>query len=80
MLRYMRPWLGWLLAWLRVRTDHAFEVAALKQQLAMYQGRRPSIRDSDRLFWVFLVRLFPGWRDALVVVRPETVVRWHRAG
>ncbi|MDA1061728.1 MAG: integrase core domain-containing protein [Chloroflexi bacterium] len=80
MLRYLRPWLGWLLAWLRIRTDHAFEVAALKQQLAMYEGRRPDIRDSDRLFWVLLVLLFPRWRDSLVVVRPETVVRWHRAG
>ncbi|HEY5625462.1 MAG TPA: helix-turn-helix domain-containing protein [Dehalococcoidia bacterium] len=80
MIGYLRPWLGWLRAWLGVRNDHAFEVAALKQQLAMYEGRRPSIRDSDRLFWVVLVRVFPRWRDSLVVVRPETVVRWHRAG
>jgi len=69
-----------LRAWLRVRSDHAFEVAALQQQLAMYERRRPNVRDSDRLFWVVLVRLFPGWRDALVAVRPETIVRWHRAG
>ena len=80
MMAYLRPWLGWLRAWPGVRNDHAFEVAAPKQQLAMYEGCRRSIRDSDRLFWVVLVRVFPRWRDSLVVVRPETVVRWHRAG
>ena len=80
MVAYLRPWTAALRAWLRVRSDHAFEVAALRQQLAMYERRRPDVRDSDRLVWVLLVRLLPGWRDALVAVRPETVVRWHRAG
>ena len=78
MAAYLRPWIAALRAWLRVRSDYAFEVAALRQQLAMYERRRPDVRDSDLLFWVLLVRLFPGWRDALVAVRPETVVRWHR--
>ena len=34
----------------------------------------------DRLFWVTLRRLWSGWRKPLVVVTPETVVRWHRTG
>ncbi len=56
------------------------ENAALRQQLAMYDRRRPKIQDSDRLFWVWLVRIWPRWRGVVVAVRPETVVRWHRAG
>jgi putative transposase len=35
---------------------------------------------TDRLFWVTLSRLWAGWRRALIIVQPETVVRWHRAG
>ncbi len=44
------------------------------------QCKEPRIQRRDRLFWISLVRHWPGWRDALVIVRPETVLRWHRAG
>lgn len=66
--------------WLRGRSDLVLEIAALRQQLAMYERRRPEVRDSDRLFWLVLIRIWPGWREAVIAVRPETVVRWHRAG
>jgi transposase InsO family protein len=67
---------------LRSRFDLAMENAALRQQLAvMKQSRiRPRLRGTDRLFWVVLRRVWSGWTDALIVVKPETVVRWHRAG
>ena len=77
---YIRPWVAVLLGWFRGRRDLVIENAALRQQLAMYERRRPQIRDSDRMFWIWLVRLWPGWRDVLIAVGPETVVRWHRAG
>ena len=80
MLAYVRPWLTVLSAWFRERRDLAFENAALRQQLAMLERRRPQIRDPDRWFLAALIRLWPDWRDAVVVVRPETVVRWHRTG
>jgi transposase InsO family protein len=53
---------------------------ALRQQLAVYARKRPRPRLSplDRAFWVALSRLWPQWRSTLVVVRPETVIRWHR--
>ena len=41
---------------------------------------QPRLTQSDRLFWLALRRLWPGWRQALVLVQPDTVVRWHRAG
>jgi transposase InsO family protein len=41
---------------------------------------RPKLRRLDRVFWALLVRVWSGWRSFLVVVKPETVVAWHRAG
>ena len=43
-------------------------------------SKRPQLRPRDRLFWVLLSRLWSGWQDALIVVKPDTVVRWHRKG
>ena len=59
MVAFGRPWIAVLRAWLRVRSELALENAALRQQLAMFEHRRPHVRDADRLFWVLLVRLFP---------------------
>jgi putative transposase len=59
--------------------DLVLENLALRHQLAMC-GRRPSVRGGDRLLWVTLFRHWTGWRGALVVLKPDTVVRWHREG
>ena len=40
----------------------------------------PRLRPVDRLFWTWLCHLWPGWRRALVIVKPDTVLRWHRQG
>jgi putative transposase len=80
MTGYVRPWMGLLRGWLRTTNDLVLENAALRQQLTMYERRRPQVREADRLFWVLLMRIWPGWRKALVAVQPETVLRWHRAG
>ena len=75
-----------LLAALRVffrsRRDTAIEVLALRQQVAVLKRKRPrpELNSWDRLFWTALRSLWPRWRDVLVIVRPETVVAWHRAG
>jgi putative transposase len=52
------------------------------QQLAVWKVRkpRPQLRATDRIFWVVLSRLWTNWRSSLQLVRPETVVRWHRVG
>src|SRR5580700_7125937 len=58
----------------------AVENLALRRQLAAYKkkSRRPMLTQWDRLFWVGLSRVWSGWRDALVFVQPDTVVRWQR--
>jgi putative transposase len=64
------------------RSQLVLENLALRQQLAVLsrQRPRPPLRRGDRLFWVCLSKLWSGWRSALVVVQPETVVRWHQQG
>ncbi len=71
-----------LRALLRSRADLAIENIALRQQVAVLKGKRPRPRlsSADRLFWVLLSRCWPGWENALHIVQPATVVRWHRAG
>ena len=56
------------------------ENLALRQQLATLTRTRPrpQLRVRDRLFWIALARAWRGWRTALVVAHPDTVVRWHR--
>ncbi len=62
----------------RSRRDLLLENLALRQQLAT-SATRPLIRPADRAFWVALRQLWSGWADALVIVKSETVIRWHRA-
>ena len=58
------------------------EILCLRQQLIVLKRRqaRPQIRDADRRFWVLACQLFSGWSRSLIVVRPDTVVSWHRKG
>ena len=64
------------------RRNLLLENLALRQQLSVLKLKRaqPRFAVSDKLFWVVLRRLCPGWRRGLILVQPETVVRWHRAG
>jgi putative transposase len=58
----------------------ALENLALRQQLAALKRsvRRPELRARDRIFWILLANAWRDWRKALVLVHPDTVVRWHR--
>jgi putative transposase len=58
----------------------AIENLALRQQLAVYKrtAPRPRLRTTDRLLWVGLAKVWTGWRQALVIVSPATVLRWQR--
>jgi hypothetical protein len=64
------------------RRDLLLENLALRQQLAVLKARRPKVRLStpDKLFWVLARKLWRDWKQSLIVVTPETVARWHRAG
>ena len=64
------------------RTRLAIENMLLRQQFAFMQRSviRSRIRDSDRVFWILARTLIKNWSEHLVIVKPETVIRWHRQG
>ena len=67
---------------LQSRAALAAENLALRHQIVILQRsvKRPRLHRRDRIFWVWLSRLWRGWRSSLIVVQPETVIRWHRQG
>lgn len=85
------PWfLSLILLWMcpRLRGDpegvreRILETLALRQQVACLKRRqgRVSLASSDRAFWMLLHRLWSRWSSACLMVRPATVIAWHRAG
>ena len=65
----------------RSRSSLIAENLALRQQLAvLHARRRPRLRPVDRAFWVVLSRVWSRWADVLAIVRPATVIEWHRRG
>src|SRR2546428_1005503 len=74
--------LGTLRSTVHTHRELALENLALRQQLAVWKARqpRPQLTAMDRIFWVVLSRLWKSWRNSLQLVRPETVVGWHRQG
>ena len=71
-----------LWTFLRNRNQLILENLTLRQQILILQRsiRRPRLRRRDRFFWVFLARIWKDWRRHILLVKPETVVRWHRQG
>lgn len=67
----------------RSRAFLQFESLALRHQINVLRRsgrRRLRLSCADRLLWVGLSRLWKGWCSVLVIVKPETVIRWHRTG
>src|SRR5215813_9638020 len=64
------------------RLTLAAEILALRQQLAVLnRGIKPPRLDRrDRFFWVTLSRFWQNWQEVLIIVKPETVVKWHKEG
>jgi putative transposase len=81
-LNLLRSLLLAALAFLRTRRQLAIEILALRHQLGVLKRsvKRPRLTNVDRGLWVLLSRRWAGWSDALIVVKPATVIKWHRAG
>jgi putative transposase len=82
MIPFFLGFLTCLSAFFRSRYSLGLEIIALRQQLGIFKRRlpRPRMRIQDRIFWILLRRLWPAWSQVLIIVKPETVVAWHRAG
>lgn len=80
---------GWLVLFLagassvlKTRTGLQLENVALRHQIGVLQrsaNKRPKLHAADRLLWVWLSRMWADWRSSLTIVKPETVVAWHRS-
>ena len=68
----------------RTRAAIQAEILALRHQLLVLQRSARALKvrltASDRFLWVWLSRLWREWRSALLIVKPETVIAWHRRG
>src|SRR5438046_2326835 len=82
MLSLLLFWIGALIRLFRSRGNLVLENLMLRQQLAVLKRRhpRPSLGPFDKLFWVIARRVWSTWKESLIIVTPETVVRWHRTG
>jgi putative transposase len=82
MLNLIPLWFGTLVRLFRHRGTLVLENLVLRQQLAALKRRhpRPHLGLVDKVFWVAVRRFWSGWKKALIVVTPDTVVRWHQAG
>ena len=67
---------------LKSQRELALENLALRQQLAVLHrnSKRPKLTNADRAFWVALFGLWPDWQNALILLKSETVIGWHRKG
>ena len=66
----------------RTRAALEIERLALRHQLNVLQRsvKRPKLTAADRFLWARLSRFWTSWRSALLIVKPETVIAWHRKG
>jgi len=83
MLALVHLFISLLLAPFRSKSALEAENAALRQQILVLRRKlrgRVRLSNGDRLFFVWLYRLFPSISRAMLIIRPDTLVRWHRAG
>ena len=82
MLRFILDLVTALRVFFMCRTDLALEILALRQQVSVLKRKRPRPKLSriDRLFWTALRSFWSRWAEVLLIVKPGTVVGWHRAG
>jgi putative transposase len=81
-LDFITAFLAAMCVFFRSRLHTSLEVLALRQQVAVLKRKRPrpALTRFDRFFWTALRQLWPQWSDVLIIVKPETVVGWHRSG
>jgi putative transposase len=83
MFRLLASLVSALSSGFRTRAALQLEVLALRHQINVVrrsQQGQVRLRRTDRLFRTWLLRVWSGWRSALVIVKPETVIAWHRQG
>ncbi len=81
MVAFARLLIGFLASWFRSRAEIGAEILILRHQLQVLSRKapqRPRLNMADRILLVWLYRICPGVLSAVTIVKPETVIRWHR--
>ena len=80
MIEFIGLCAGLLVVVLKSRAALQAENLALRHQLCVYQRsvKKPKVKPADRILWSFLAKTWTGWKDALIFVKPDTVIRWQR--
>ena len=78
----IKSFFEFLINLLKSRTQIQLENLFLRKQLEIYsrQNKRVRIKRSDRVFFSLTKGLLNNWKDTLIIVKPETVIKWHRRG
>src|SRR5207244_3284450 len=83
MIEFLRLILHIIASFFKPRTKLVAEILVLRQQLNVLRrqvSKRPQLSNTDRFLFVWLYRWFPSVLSAIAILRPETIIRWHRAG
>src|SRR5882762_6035481 len=83
MIELLRLILHIMASLFKPRTKLVAEILVLRQQLNVLRrqvSKRPQLSNTDRFLFVWLYRWFPSVLSAIAILRPETIIRWHRAG
>jgi len=82
MIRILGLLIAFSAQFFRSRRELLLENLALRQQLSVVVQKQPRRRLTlpDKIFWTIFSRFWSGWKRAVLIVQPETVIRWHRAG
>src|SRR6266516_1312052 len=83
MIEFLRLILHIMASLFKPRTKLVAEILILRQQLNVLRrqvSKRPQLSNTDRFLFVWLYRWFPSVLSAIAILRPETIIRWHRAG
>src|SRR5215472_1465888 len=83
MIEFLRLILHIIASFFKPRTKLVAEILILRQQLNVLRrqvSKGPQLSNTDRFLFVWLYRWFPSVLSAIAILRPETIIRWHRAG
>src|SRR5262245_2295273 len=83
MIEFLRLILHIIASFFKPRTKLVAEILSLRQQINVLRrqvSKRPQLSNTDRSLFVWLYRWFPSVLSAFAILRPETIIRWHRAG
>ena len=72
--------LYFLLSFFKSKTKLQLEIIFLRKQLKILNrsNKKIQINIRDRLFFIFMKKIFNRWRESLIIIKPETIIRWHR--